>query len=298
MWFIGGLVFFAVLNLSAQNAIHLEERQTNSTCDCGISKYAKRIVGGYETLVNRYPWQIALIREDPVDGSAYQFCGGTIISKNYGFTAAHCFVSSGYKKEECVVTLGDHDLTTTSETKNVVRSISALTIHPQYNDKTHDNDIAIIKFSSPLTFTDTLRPACMPSATFDPTSKDVTTSGWGLTTEDGAGATKLREVQLKGISSTSCNTSYGGAITKNMICAGWVGGGKDSCQGDSGGPLVYKYTPAGTTTAKYACIGVVSFGYGCARNGYPGIYTKVSNYLSYINSNIGTDTTCPLVGMV
>ena len=66
-------------------------------------------------------------------------------------------------------------------------------------------------------------------------------------------------------------------VTENMMCAGHREGGKDACGGDSGGPLVCR--DAETRWWQY---GVVSFGDGCARPGYPGIYTDVFKFLPWI----------------
>ena len=63
-------------------------------------------------------------------------------------------------------------------------------------------------------------------------------------------------------------------LTKNMICAG--GGEVDSCQGDSGGPLVVN------VKGKLTLAGVTSWGYGCGISGSPGVYTKVANYINWI----------------
>ena len=50
--------------------------------------------------------------------------------------------------------------------------------------------------------------------------------------------------------------------------------GEDACQGDSGGPLVYR----NDKRKKYELVGVVSWGIGCAKKGYPGIFAKLSSF--------------------
>jgi len=105
---------------------------------------------------------------------------------------------------------------------------------------------------------------------------------WGTTTEGGSTADILREVQLPIISNSICNDSihYAGEITANMLCAGFDAGGKDACQGDSGGPLVV----VNPKTGQRNLAGIVSSGYGCARPYSQGIYTRVSQYWSWIGS--------------
>ena len=65
-------------------------------------------------------------------------------------------------------------------------------------------------------------------------------------------------------------------IQDSMICAGLPEGGKDSCQGDSGGPFI-----CGEAGSEQS-IGIVSWGIGCARPGYPGVYTQTSYYIDWI----------------
>ena len=84
------------------------------------------------------------------------------------------------------------------------------------------------------------------------------------------------------VTQKSCSRNYGSDLTDNMFCAGYEEGGKDSCQGDSGGPLVVPDSLGGWKQA-----GIVSWGTGCAQAGYYGVYTKLSNYTSWLQTNLG-----------
>ncbi|XP_073993114.1 trypsin-7-like isoform X2 [Rhodnius prolixus] len=106
------------------------------------------------------------------------------------------------------------------------------------------------------------------------------TTGWGTLKEDGTPSCLLQEVEVPVMSNEDCraNTSYHPKmISDNMMCAGYEEGLKDSCQGDSGGPLIRE-----RGDKRYELIGVVSWGNGCARPGFPGVYTRVARYLNWI----------------
>ena len=136
-----------------------------------------------------------------------------------------------------------------------------------------DNDIAIITLKQDIRFDSTKYPACI--ATSEPSAgSKVTVSGWGATSYNGGGSQVLKKIDTTIVSRNECSRRY--SLTANMICAAEPG--KDSCQGDSGGPLVQN------VGGRKTFAGVVSFGHKCAEPNYPGVYTNVAKYNSWIKS--------------
>ena len=66
-----------------------------------------------------------------------------------------------------------------------------------------------------------------------------------------------------------------------MMCAGYDAGVLDACQGDSGGPMIWR----GDQDSAFTQIGIVSWGQGCARKGYPGVYTRYDRISEYRELN-------------
>ncbi|XP_042559182.1 tryptase-like isoform X2 [Clupea harengus] len=199
-------------------------------------------------------------------------------------TAAHCFSRTSGP----VVYLGRQNQEG-SNSNEVSRTVSQIIRHPNFNNVSRDNDIALLQLSSSVTFTNFIRPICLAAA--DSTFNRGTTSwvtGWG-TIKRGVSLPSpqtLQEVDVPVTGNRNCFCKYnprGRTITDNMICAGRDEGGKDSCQGDSGGPMVSKQGSV------WVQAGVVSFGIGCARAQFPGVYARVSQYQSWINTRITSD---------
>lgn len=251
---------------------------------------APRIVGGQEATPGEWPWQAALVRKgrDPYNG---QFCGGSIINKDWVLTAAHCVDTE--EPGDLDVIVGIHDLG--EPDPNYVRvALSRIVVHPGWNDATKDNDMALLKLATsvparagggstlPIAFANTA-----PGNIGNLTGTPATTTGWGNTNPNGTNyPERLREVQVPIVSNAECRDSYSN-LTDNMICAGLPDGGKDSCQGDSGGPLVIYDNSA----KKWIQVGVVSFGIGCGAPGYPGVYARVSRYAEWISSYVNPPVT-------
>lgn len=94
------------------------------------------------------------------------------------------------------------------------------------------------------------------------------------------------------IDNKKCSDSYrridqyrgSSQFNKNVLCAGFEEGGKDSCQGDSGGPLMLPIYSNGKFP--FYQIGVISYGAGCAREKIPGVYTNVERFAHWIRIHL------------
>ncbi|XP_037781911.1 trypsin-like [Penaeus monodon] len=245
-------------------------------CDCGSVNRVTRIVGGVETEVNEYPWMVTL----RYSGSMSHFCGASVLASGWVLTAAHC--TEGMGASDLVVVVGDHDVTADDETNAQVFNVAQIVNHPMYDDNTLENDIALLRLASQIQFPEdnAVGRVCLPEAGRAYDSVTATVSGWGAVLEDGAASPVLLEVSVPTMSNAVCNGFMGGAVTANMLCAGVPEGGLDSCQGDSGGPLVTE------EDGKAKQIGVVSWGYGCAQPNSPGVYARVTAYLTWISSYV------------
>jgi trypsin len=205
------------------------------------------------------------------------FCGGTLIDSGHVLTAAHCIDWSNFR-----VIAGLHQRTNINGPRSQNLGVSRIFIHEQYNTRTEANDIALIRLAQPVQFNAYVSPICLPGP--DPQeSARVTVAGWGLLSEGGNSATSLRQVTLN-VMNNQAQRAYGNEFdVRRQIGAGIPNiGGKDSCQGDSGGPLMYN------SNNQWYLSGVVSFGEGCGSANYPGVYTRTSAYLSWIQSKINT----------
>jgi len=240
------------------------------------SKGPARIVGGEEAVPNEFPWQLSL----QYYGS--HICGATIYNELTVITAAHCIVTDDYTA--LTVKAGKHHLFELEATEQT-RHVSTVARHIQYpGDSGFSHDIAVLGLTEPLVFSDAVAPIQIaPSLhTIEPNTP-VTITGWGAQREGGSLPERLRKVNIPVISDIDCRTVYLDTFEgNNMICTLEPQGGKDSCTGDSGGPMVAN--DLGPEVGWYLA-GITSWGYGCARPGYPGVYTEISRFVDFIEVN-------------
>jgi len=222
-----------------------------------------RIVGGVNAREGAWPWQVGLFKSA---NDKFPFCGGTIISNRVVLTAAHCFPTL---PTTVYVRVGDHDLNKNGANEKVIR-VSRIIKNPAYNSKTMQSDLTLLVLSKSLRFGPGVNAACLPKPT-DRIRSTCTITGWGKLAEGGRQPTILQEAKVPFVDRKTCNKAYKGKILLGMICGGVPQGGTDSCQGDSGGPFVCQNRRNG----RYILFGVTSWGFGCARKGYYGVYADV-----------------------
>ena len=213
-------------------------------------------------------WQVALVDGD--DNRRSQFCGGTLIAAGWVLTAAHCVDNPRVQKDPKRL---DVIAETLNYTTGGVRSdVDKIFIHPKWGQTgtQYDFDAALLKLKTPVTSVQPIN-VISPTGTL-PDGTEVRVTGWGALSEGGPGSAVLMQVNVPVISNAVCNdpASYGGLVSAQMFCAGLRDGGLDSCQGDSGGPVM------STISGSKEVVGIVSWGFGCARKLKYGVYTRVT----------------------
>ncbi|XP_050668053.1 serine protease snake-like [Leptidea sinapis] len=254
-------------------------------------------IGGRITEAGEFPHMGALGWRAVNNGTWIFKCGSTLISENYLLTAAHCSQVAASDKAVAdirpeIVRLGSKNILDPSPNERFIdKKIKRIIKHPTYMSPKKYFDIAIIEISEKVQFTKYIQPACLWSD-FDTTrlGKQATVTGWGITEfrNEAKISVELQAADVDIIDSNTCdrllqcNRNWCG-LKPHQICAGDLTGHVDTCQGDSGGPLQVKI-PCLTTseTSMHYIIGVISFGYKCARPNQPSIYTRVSSFVEWI----------------
>ncbi|XP_071371407.1 transmembrane protease serine 2 [Centroberyx affinis] len=236
---------------------------------CGRSEAAPltRIVGGTAAARGAWPWQVSL----QIRGK--HICGGSIISPDWILSAAHCFDKQS-NFNIWMVYSGSVSLSSMFG-----KPVRRIIVHEKYDTETNDNDIALLRLNTPLTFSRTVKPVCLPNVGVDLyPGRQAWITGWGTLYSQGSSPDNLMQAQVTIYSRDTCNRKevLDGEVTDSMICAGKLQGGVDTCQGDSGGPLVAKVGEL------WWLAGDTSWGIGCAAKNKPGVYGNVTYLLDWV----------------
>uniref|UniRef100_A0A8C5H769 trypsin n=1 Tax=Gouania willdenowi TaxID=441366 RepID=A0A8C5H769_GOUWI len=246
-------------------------------------KSMARIYGGLKVPPGEIPWQVSLqVRPSQTSQPFSHICGGVLIASCWVLTAGHCIE----KNKDMQVLMGSLSLNSEdsmTQTLDVERAI----IHENYRETPIAvyNDIALLKLRGNngvcANETQFVKTACLPNSQL-PDGMECRISGWGATEQSDYGSNHLLEANVLLINQEKCSERniYGSALAQNMFCAGYLQGGVDSCQGDSGGPLTCQESGA------HVIYGLVSWGDQCGKKFKPGVYTRVTEFVDWINAKI------------
>lgn len=217
-----------------------------------------------------------------------------------------------FAARQFAVRLGDIDLERDDEpSAPETYTVKQIYAHPKFSRVGFYNDIAVLELTKPVRKSPYVIPICLPHSRYRHerfAGARPTVVGWGTTyygtssrrtpesdpgslsnsfpvifecclSTGGKESTVQRQAVLPVWRNEDCNSAYFQPITGNFLCAGYSQGGKDACQGDSGGPLMLR------TDGRWIQIGIVSFGNKCGEPGYPGVYTRVTEYIDWIKSH-------------
>jgi secreted trypsin-like serine protease len=215
------------------------------------------VVGGQAVPDNRFPWMVRLSVG----------CGGALTAPRVVLTAAHCVDRTG-PDTTIRITAGVTDLA--SPTAITARSVY-VTRAPGFENETFGDDWALIKLDRAVNL-----PTLTLSRGADHDTGTFTIMGWGLVRETALDQQRrLRYARVPSVPGRTCADAYRPlgvkVLVAESICAGT--GGADSCQGDSGGPMVRR-----DAKGRWLQVGIVSWGMGCGRARYPGVYTRISAF--------------------
>ncbi|XP_040491415.1 testisin-like isoform X2 [Ursus maritimus] len=275
------------------------ENSSLLTWPCGRRKIEPRVVGGKDSELGRWPWQVSLRR------GKYHRCGASLLNRRWALTAAHCFLQHS-DPSKWTAQIGELSSRPSSwKVWNFYHRyrVKDIIIYPQFGG-TSLKDIALLKLSSSVTYNKYIQPICVLTSSSEFQNRtDCWVTGWGDIQEDQGTVSfdcspkssllpfssalrspyVLQEVPVSIVDSSRCDyalqqPSFLSNDLNDMICAGSEDGSRDACKGDSGGPLACE------KKGLWIQVGIVSWGSGCGRPNRPGVYTNVSRHFNWIRT--------------
>jgi len=282
------IAFFASLFNSL--IFGLKNQNTGNSCQCGVRGTGRRIVSGENAETGEFPWQVRL---EVIGGGPDDFCGGTLLSSDTVLTLATCVDGSTAIDWRAIV--GDRDRASNDGEQTIL--VRDVTIHPNFNAATLDNDFAVIKLLDPVTFSDRIAPICLPTATNNYDDELATLTGWGSDTLLGNTFDILQKADVRTMTNADCATgitaagfTLTGPVPTDVICASDIA--NTFCRNDQGSPLITNEGRFNSLIGMVSGVGsVLGLLTGCDP-AVPGLYSRVTSGLPWIEQQISGDT-CP-----
>nr|AYV89180.1 serine protease 48-like isoform X2 [Tetranychus evansi] len=267
-------------------------------CECGMEGSSGRIYKGNKVRANKYPW-LAHIRSYVSRSSrGFALCGGSLIDETHIATAAHCVVDENqqaFRPENIDIFLGRVNAFTD---RSRPYAVSKIWFDPRYDPSDLSNDFAILTLSTPVKFSQTIAPICLPKV--ENGLSKLVVSGWGTTAAGASSSDQLLEVDVDFMPRSECNEVKKTYLMKengipnsmrnrvkvpgvadSHMCAINKSTKGDACRGDSGGPLMNR-----GSNGLWYLMGVVSGSWtDCGEDeDTSGLYTRTLYYQDVIKS--------------
>merc|ERR1719323_118151 len=258
---------------------------------CGVRSQPRstRVIGGKPATPGQFPWAVSLRKK--ISGKYQHLCAGSLLTSRHVVTAAHCLHKTSSSDWSLVAGEFRPDQLDSGEQ---TLQVSQIKRHPQYKHPFKQFDIALLKLSEDVVWSDLIAPVCLPSNDQETKQLDAVISGWGndAPISDGGKPSKmLMFASLPIISNEKCKKWYldlntpstiytSSSIKDTHMCTGVPEGGRDGCKGDSGGGLTVE------TGDQSVLVGITSAGYKCGLPRVPAIYTRVSQFVSWLQDEV------------
>lgn len=278
----------------------LSRRKELFPVNCGVVYIDNKITGGETAELGEFPWMALLGYQQTQIKYIEYLCGGTLITENFVLTAAHC-LKVGPNHKLVHVRFGEHDLNSQPDCHYIHERyicaddpvdvpVHSFFIHDEYDSHSLKNDIALVRLTKSVTFTDYVLPICLPFnrnlENRDLTGQKLTISGWGKTDSRKLGGSPVLQFASVYVwEHQTCNRVVPPEVQPiiySQLCANGKNK-EDACKGDSGGPLSNSTFDIDDELRNYQ-IGIVSFAstMTCGLEDLPPIYTRVDRYLQWI----------------